>query len=291
MAKTAAEARSTELDPRIHAYRPDLAAESLRGQVAAARFTAGRPAQVLRGVADLRTMPRTDAPLGSQLLCGEAVTVYDETDGWAWVQNGADGYVGYVAADALSGDIHQPTHRLTALRSFRFPEPDIKAPPLDTFTLAGQVAVVGERDRFSELANGGWVFSSHLSALEDRHPDHVATALRFMGTPYLWGGKDSLGLDCSGLIQVVLALAGIPAPRDSDMQAGSLGEPLTEGAPLQRGDLVFLTGHVAIALNDTNVVHANAWHLQVTTEPLTDLVARVQAEYGRGIDVVRRLPG
>jgi cell wall-associated NlpC family hydrolase len=291
MAKTTAEPQSTELDPRIHAYRPNLAAQSLRGRVKAERFTAGRPAQVARGVADLRTAPRENAPLGSQLLSGEAVTVYDETDGWAWVQNGTDGYVGYVAADALSGDIHQPTHRVTALRSFRFPEPDIKAPPLDTLTLAGQVAVVAERNRFSELANGGWVFSNHLGALEDRHPDHVATALRFLGAPYLWGGKDSLGLDCSGLVQVVLALAGVPSPRDSDMQAGSLGEALAEGASPRRGDLVFFPGHVAIALGDAEVVSANAWHLQVTAEPLTDIVERVQAEYGRGIEVVRRLSG
>jgi len=291
MAKTTAEPQLRELDPRIHAYRPDLAARSLRGRVAAERFTVGRPAQVVRGVADLRTAPRTDAPLASQLLGGEAVTVYDESDGWAWVQNGTDEFVGYVAAEALTGEVHDTTHRLTALRSFRFPEPDIKAPPLDTLTLAGQVAVVGERDRFSEIAIGGWVFSSHLGALEDRRPDFVATALRFLETPYLWGGKDSLGLDCSGLVQVVLALAGIPAPRDSDRQAGSLGEPLGQGAQHQRGDLVFFPGHVAIALDDTNVVHANAWHLKVTTEPLTEVVARVQAEYGRGIEVVRRLPG
>jgi cell wall-associated NlpC family hydrolase len=291
MAKTTAEPQSTELDPRIHAFRPDLAAQSLRGRVKAERFTAGRPAQVVHGVADLRTAPSAEARLGSQLLCGEAVTVYDETDGWAWVQNGTDGYVGYVAADALSGDIHQPTHRVTALRSFHFPEPNIKAPPLDALSLSSQVAVVAERGRFSELANGGWVYSSHLGTIENRHRDYVATALRFLGTPYLWGGKDSLGLDCSGLVQVALALAGVPAPRDSDMQAGGLGEALAEGAPPRRGDLVFFPGHVAIALGDAEVVSANAWHLQVTAEPLADLVARVQAEYGRGIEVIRRLPG
>ena len=222
---------------------------------------------MLQGVTDLRVAPSASAPLGSQLLSGETVTVYDETDAWAWVQNGADGFVGYVTAESLTNQVHDTTHRLTALRSFLFPEPDIKAPPLDTLTIAGQVAVVGERGRFSELA----------------------TALRFLGTPYLWGGKCSLGLDCSGLVQVVLALAGIPAPRDSDMQAGSLGEPLAESAPLRRGDLVYFPGHVAIALDDTNVVNANAWHLQVTTEPLADVVARVQAECGRGIEVVRRI--
>ncbi len=280
------------LDPRLHPYRPDLAGEELRGRVTAARFATGTPAQVAAGVADLREAPSEAARLSSQLLSGEQVTLYDEAEGWAWVQNRSDGYVGYVAASALTRRVESPTHRVTALRSFRFPDLDVKAPPLDHLTLSGLVAVIGTKGKFSEVAGGGWVYGSHLAALDAPVPDYVATALRFLGAPYLWGGKESLGLDCSGLIQVVLALAGIPAARDSDQQTDSLGAPVPgepDDAEPRRGDLIYMPGHAVIALDATRVVHANASDMLVTVEALAALVERVEAECGRGITAIRRL--
>ena len=288
----------SQLDPRLHAYRTDLAAESLRGQLSAPRYAAGRPAQVVRGIADVRRQPAASAPLDTQLLCGEAVTVYDEADGWAWVQNATDGYVGYVASTALGSEVHIPTHGVAVLRTFLYPEPDLKTPTLDSLSMGSPVTVVGTKDRFSEVhlaapGAGGWIYSSHLAAAGDVAPDYLETARQFLGAPYLWGGKTSLGVDCSGLVQIALVRAGIPCPRDSYMQATSLGAevPLeAENYTPRRGDIIQFPGHCAIAMDEIMVINANAHAMLVTIEPLTDLLGRVNEESGgRGITAVRRL--
>jgi cell wall-associated NlpC family hydrolase len=233
--------------------------------------------------------------LDTQLLSGEAVTVFDEADGWAWVQNRTDGYVGYVESAALGANTITPTHSVQALRSFLFPGPDLKLPRLDALTMTGRVAVTGADGSYSQVTAGGregWVYSRHLAPEGEFAPDFVAIALRFLGVPYLWGGKESGGIDCSGLVQVALARAGIPCPRDSGMQAESLGVavPWEPGQTrLHRGDLIYFPGHCAIALNTAEVVNANAHAMMVSIEPLEELEARVRAESGgTGITGLRR---
>jgi cell wall-associated NlpC family hydrolase len=280
------------LDRRLNAYHPDLAAKSLRGSVEATRFTEGRPMQVIRGCADLRRGPADSEPLESQLLFGEEVLVFDEADGWAWIQNKSDHYVGYVARSALSETVVAPTHVVSAVRTFVFPEPDLKTPPSAVLSMTTPLHIDETREAFSHLASGGWVYNRHLALLDALEPDYVKTALRFLEVPYLWGGKSSLGLDCSALIQLVLARSGIVTFRDSDQQAESIGEPLpwTSGkTPPNRGDLLFMPGHVAIALDEDSVVHANAYAMAVAIEPWRDLEARVMAESGQGISGRRRL--
>lgn len=278
----------SELDPRLHPYRDDLAAAHLEGRVEAARFAEGERRQLRKGIADLHRAPDSKAPLDSQLLHGEEVDVYDEADGWAWVQNGSDGYVGYVRSEALRAEVHAPTHSLTALRSYLLPEPDFKAPPLDLLSMSSPLAVAEARDGFCRLAGGGWVHGRHLAPLDRVAPDYVETALAFLGTPYYYGGRSSIGLDCSALVQIVLARAGIFALRDTHMQEDVLGEPIPAGAAPRRGDLVFLPEHVAIALDAETVIHANALHMAVTRESLAELEARALATEGRGITAVRR---
>ncbi len=277
-----------QLDPLLHPFRPDLAAAHLEGRVQAARFAPGERRQVSKGIADLHRAPDGKAPLDSQLLYGEEVDVYDEADGWAWVQNSSDGYVGYLRSEALRARVHAPTHSVTALRSYLLPEPDFKAPPLDLLSLSSPLAVVETRDGFCRLAGGGWIHGGHLAPLGQIAPDYVATALAFLGTPYLWGGRSSLGLDCSALIQIVLARAGIFALRDTYMQEGVLGDPVPTGEAPRRGDLIFLPDHVAIALDAETVLHANAFNMAVTTESLAQLEARSEAAEGQGITGVQR---
>lgn len=278
-------------DPRLNAFRDDLADVRLQDRVTAARYVEGRPATIGRGVVDLRRAPDESAGLDTQLLYGESVRVFDEAGGWAWVQNETDGYVGYMAAAALTAPVGMPTHRVRALRSFLLPEPNLKAPPLDCLSIASPLRVTGSRDGYSEIAGGGWLYSKHLQPLDETSPDFVATALAFLGTPYYWGGRSSTGLDCSTLVQLSLACAGVAVLRDSYQQATTAGEALN-GLPhevaLQRGDLVFSPGHVAIMLDDRQVVHANAFTMSVAIEPLADLEARVRAETGGGFTGVRR---
>lgn len=286
------------LDPRLNPYRADLAAESLRGRIEAPRYIAGNPAQVVRGTADLRRAPGADQPLDTQLLSGEVVTVYDEAEGWAWVQNQSDRYVGYVESTTLSAAVVPVTHWISALRTFVFSAPDLKAPPHEALTFGGAVAAVREKDGFAEVRLGdpaggtglaGWVYGAHLTRVGHFAADPVETALRFLGAPYLWGGKGSLGLDCSGLVQVALTTAGIPCPRDTYMQADSCGAalPWSPGTKPARGDLLFSPDHVAIALDESSVVHANALAMAVNVESIGHLEARLRKE-GAGFTGLRR---
>ena len=266
-----------DFDRRLTPARGDLAADSLRGQIEAPRFVKGAIHQIIEGVADLRESPRQDSRLESQVLFGETFTVYDMRDGWAWGQSGRDAYVGYIAAAALSPHIFTPTHRVQALATLAFPERNIKSAPHVSLTFNAKVAVETVEGRFAKIGLLGWVPASHLAALDARASDWVATAERFRGAPYLWGGKTLIGMDCSGLVQTALESAGIVTPRDSDLQEAALGAPIALNADLsglQRGDLVFWKGHVGIMRDAVTLLHANAFHMQTESEPLADAVKR-----------------
>ena len=278
-------------DPRTTPARPDLAALHLKGKVEAARFVEGTELEVRDGQAPVRREPAPDAPLDTEALYGERVTVYEENgEGWYWGQLHSDGYVGYMPANALRTPGPPPTHRVAALRTFVFPGRSIKAPPVDALSLGSRVAVTRVEGDLSILASGFCVPRRHLAPIDGMEPDFVAVAERFVGVPYLWGGKTSLGLDCSGLVQVALTASGITCPRDSDMQERSLGaaRPVDDLAGLRRGDLVFWKGHVAIVCDEKTLVHANAFHMAVAIEPLAGAVARIRAA-GSELRSVKRI--
>jgi cell wall-associated NlpC family hydrolase len=271
------------LDPRRHAYREDLAAEELREHVKAPRYTRGEIRQLRVPVLPLRREPRFDATLDSEALFGETLSVLDESEGWAWVQLTRDAYVGYMPSEGLARSIFAPTHRVAMLRTFVYLAPDIKSPPLALLSLNSLLPAGGGEGRFLALRTGGFVVADHVSRLGDTAPDYVEVALSFLGTPYLWGGRTSLGIDCSGLVQLASEAAGIACPRDADMQAAEHGRPLdlAGGERLGRGDLVFWDGHVGIMTSGTNLVHASAHHMAVVVEPLAEAEARIAASGSR----------
>jgi cell wall-associated NlpC family hydrolase len=279
-------------DPRLTPARADLAAKKLEGKVEAARYVEGQAYEVIEPQTPLRAKPEPDAPLLTEALKGERVTIYDmNAEGWAWGQLAADGFVGWLPANALAPAGAPPTHKVTALRTFAFPGPSIKLPPLEALPLGARLGVVRVADRMAVTRSGAYVPSPHLAALEVYEPDFVAVAERFLGAPYLWGGKTALGLDCSGLVQVALTAAGISCPRDSDMQEQALGAPAAAGADfadMQRGDLIFWKGHVAIVRDHASLLHANAFHMAVAIEPIAEAIARIRAS-GSEIASARRV--
>ncbi len=278
------------LDARLNAFRSDLADSRLEGKVDASAFRAGKRRLVVSGIADLRRAPKPTAPLDSQLWYGEEVLVFDEADGWAWVQADGDGYVGYILSTRLGAAVETlPTHRVTVPLTFRFPAADIKAPPLDRLPMGAQLRAVGAKDSFLELQDGSFVFEAHSEKADDDEEDWAKTALRFLGVPYLWGGRSCLGMDCSGLVQTALLLAGRKPLRDSSMlrDQETLGPELPPDSPRRRGDLLFSPGHVVMALGPEKVVHCNAFHLATVRETFESFNQRL-VEQGEAVELLRR---
>jgi len=276
------------LDPRLNPFRPEIAAKHLQGQVAAKRFVEGVRHQVIEPIADVRRSPAHEATLDTQALLGERVMIYETTDeGWAWCQLEADGYVGWLSANALGPNGAAATHKVAVPRTLGFPGPDIKLPPMTALPMGATLTIARQDERFAVDAFGWHYPATHLTPIKAMQPDFVAVAETLLGAPYLWGGKTVLGIDCSGLVQVALQAAGIACLRDSYMQELALGK-LSSLGELRRGDLVFWKGHVAIARDAATLIHANAHHMMVAIEPAAQAIARIKAA-GSEVTSVKRV--
>lgn len=277
---------NASLDPRLHAWRSDLADERLSDRVQSECFVKGEDARVTFHFADVFARPDTGSGLQAQFLHGHDVHVFERRDDWAWVQRATDGYVGYTREEWLSPITELPTHMVLAPRTFLYPGPDLKFHRSGYRSIGSRVTVVDETEtrgtRYARLASGHSVIANHLIRLGDWRDDPVAVAETLLHTPYLWGGDSGFGVDCSGLVALGHLLCGRTVPRDSDMQAASLGEELPlEQEGLRRGDLVFWKGHVGMMSDGKTLLHANGHTMNVAHEPLADAIERIGYLYGQ----------
>jgi cell wall-associated NlpC family hydrolase len=288
--------RTGALDPRLNAYRADLADARLREAVAAPRYVEDRPARIVVGRAPVHRLPEPHALLDTYYHYGEPVLVFDEADGKAWCQSLVDGYVGYVEAKQVAiGAAPAPTHFVATMGSYLYGEPDMKSPAVDflprhSAVVVAEAKIITRGSEYVRLDTGGFVPLGCLSPEPPRSPDIVAAAERYLDCPYLWGGKSFLGLDCSGLVQNAFRDIGITVLRDTDMQRDTVGEAVTIGSEgeLWRGDLLYLPGHVLIYAGEGHVIHADGSSMMVRRQLMSEFMA------ARGFDltsfVVRRYP-
>lgn len=267
------------LDRRLHAYRPDLAEAGLEGRVEALRFVSGTPTRVGVPVVGLRPAPDLAKGIDTELLLGEDVTVFDRADGWCWVKAASDGYVGYLPEAALSDALVEPTHIVTVQRTFLYLEAELRKPHKSILSMGSRVRIASEAEtrgnRYAMLEDGTAIFAKHLQPIgAGEGGDYVDVASRFIETPYLWGGRSGLGIDCSGLVQLSMLMTGRSAPRDTDMQSANLGEPIGR-SELRRGDLVFWKGHVAVLEDSETIIHANGHTMTVARENLEEAIKRI----------------
>lgn len=267
-----------KLDRRLNIYRPDLADEKLQGKVQAERFVKGVPGQITVPVIGLRPKPDLSTGIDTEMLLGETLQVFERNNGWAWVQADADGYAGYLPETAF-GETVAVTHRIVAPRTFLYPQAELRKPPVAALSMGSLLRIVGEEEtrgtRYLMTENGEGVIASHCQSLEQKQADdYVSVAVHFLETPYLWGGRSGFGIDCSGLVQLSMAMTGRSVLRDTDMQVQSIGTEIDRG-DLRRGDLVFWKGHVGIMEDSETLLHANGHTMTVARENLDEAIKRI----------------
>jgi cell wall-associated NlpC family hydrolase len=277
------------LDPRLNAYRADLADTRLRERVAAPRYVEGRPARVVVGRAPLRHTPARQAEVVSFYHYGERVLVFDEAGGFAWCQSLFDGYVGYVEASHVAvGAAPDATHFIATSGSYAYDAADLRSAASDFLPRHSAVAVaesglVTRGTEYVRLDTGRHLPLACLSPRPPRSADIVAAAALYLGCPYLWGGRSWLGIDCSGLVQSAFRDIAVTVLRDTEIQRDTIGYrvPVGDEADLRRGDLLYLPGHVLIYGGDGAVIHADGASMMVRRDDLAWLMRE------RGLDFAR----
>ncbi|SHH53932.1 NlpC/P60 family protein [Marivita hallyeonensis] len=260
----------------------EVAHSSLRGQVDAKSFADGVDHRVTwPPLVALRGSPTAERD--RELLWGQTFCVLDVNKGFAFGFARADGYTGYVEAHMLQPVDSSATHRVCARQTVAMARPVFKDTKTEQvpLSLGSEVIVRDIADGWARVIGAPhdlFVPAPHLAPLDTPEPDPVSVAERLLGTPYVWGGNSAFGIDCSGLVQIACRACGIPCPGDSDQQAEVLGETLDRDTPPKRGDLFFWRGHVTWIADEATLLHANAHHMAVAFEPLTDALDRIAAQ-------------
>jgi cell wall-associated NlpC family hydrolase len=285
---------SASLDPRLNAFRPDLADRCLADRVEAPRYVDGWPAEIVIGSVPVREKPDSTSGIQTFFHHGEKIQVFETGKTHSWCQSLTDGYVGYIANESLAPVVDEGmAHFVITMGSYVYGQPDLRTGPADFLPRGSKVRVVerGLMTRNTEylrLKGAKFIPATCLSPDRPRSADIVEAAARYLGTPYLWGGRSARGIDCSALVQNAFAEIGVAVPRDTDMQLDTIGNQVHPHSidELQRGDLIYIPGHVVICDGEGFAIHAYGPTMMVIRQRLEEFLTHVDRTLGECI--VRR---
>ena len=275
------------MDPRLTPANEIVACSSLRGKIKHSNFIEGKNYQINVPFVDLLSTP--DGKRNRQLIYGSKVKYFSAAKGWAFIQNTYDNYVGYVPESTIASET-QKTHIVIAPLAHVFVEPNIKSKNIEILPLAARVSGEVIENGFLETELG-WISVSQLKRKTELSKDPVEVSKLLQNAPYLWGGNTTLGIDCSGLIQISLLLCGIDCPGDSDQQMNTLGKNIDIGSPRKKGDILFWKGHVAWVVNERQILHANAYHMATVIEEANEAIERIRKQDNNNLIAHKRLIG
>ena len=266
-------------DSRITPIRRDLASAAYKAIVKRKKYVTAKPATVKSTFSPLYS--NKGSKLSTQLLYGEECDVFETKNGWSWIQSRRDNYVGYTPTINLTRKIYKPNSKVISLRTVIYTKPDIKSVTKGYLSFNSLVEVIKIKGKYSLIKNLGWCPSLDLAKIKSSKFNHIDLSKQYLDTPYLWGGRDSMGIDCSGLVQNLHQINNRSFPRDTDMQEIFVTNEVKYEKDLKAGDLVFWKGHVAMMIDNSNIIHANAYHMNTAIEPLSTAKKRILKSNGK----------